>query len=75
MRGEDNRIGGRARPHPNHYVAGADFVGVINLYRKWNGTFTYPPNKQDEDTLKLLCSLGPKKKARRTAVVNIGLRF
>ena len=35
--------------NPNHsYAADADFVGMMNLYRKWAGTFTYPLKKKDE---------------------------
>lgn len=35
--------------NPHHaYVADADFVGMMNLYRKWNGTFTYPSKQKDE---------------------------
>ncbi len=34
--------------NPNHaYAAHTDFVGMMNLYRKWAGTFTYPLNKKD----------------------------
>lgn len=52
---EDYRsVGTRVRhtftcSNPNHaYVADADFVGMMNLYRKWSGTFTYPSRKKDE---------------------------
>jgi IS605 OrfB family transposase len=35
--------------NPHHpYTADADFVGMMNLYRKWAGTFTYPLKKKDE---------------------------
>ena len=35
--------------NPHHaYTADADFVGMMNLYRKWNRTFTYPSHKKDE---------------------------
>ena len=35
--------------NPNHsYAADADFVGMMNLYRKWAGTFTYPRKKKDD---------------------------
>ncbi len=36
--------------NPHHaYQADADFVGMMNLYRKWVGTFTYPSkNRKDE---------------------------
>ncbi len=30
------------------YQADADFVGMMNLYRKWTGTFTYPSQKKDD---------------------------
>ncbi|MCL4319097.1 MAG: zinc ribbon domain-containing protein [Firmicutes bacterium] len=36
-----------ANPH-HSYVADADFVGMMNLYRKWSGTFTYPSRTKDE---------------------------
>ncbi len=36
--------------NPNHsYTADADFVGMMNLYRKWNGTFLYPRKKNRAD--------------------------
>ncbi|PSR35121.1 MAG: transposase [Sulfobacillus benefaciens] len=36
--------------NPDHaYVADADFVGMMNLYRKWNGTFTYPSQKRKDE--------------------------
>ncbi len=40
--------------NPDHaYQADADFVGMMNLYRKWNGTFTYPSKKKKtKDELK-----------------------
>lgn len=51
----DYRTGGVRVKHtftcsnPNHsYVADADFVGMMNLYRKWSGPFTYPANKKDD---------------------------
>ena len=35
--------------NPNHsYAADADFVGMMHLYRKWAGTFTYPSQKRDD---------------------------
>ncbi len=35
--------------NPHHpYRADADFVGMLNLSRKWSGTFTYPSKKQDD---------------------------
>ncbi len=35
--------------NPDHsYTAGADFIGMVNLYRKWKSTFTYPSKKKDE---------------------------
>ena len=38
--------------NPDHsYKADADFVGMMNLYRKWNGTFTYPLKKKDDPKL------------------------
>ncbi|CAB3395463.1 protein of unknown function [Kyrpidia spormannii] len=34
--------------NPNHrYNADADFVGMMNLYRKWTKTFVYPRNGDD----------------------------
>ncbi|WP_053958338.1 zinc ribbon domain-containing protein [Sulfobacillus thermosulfidooxidans] len=48
------QVGSRQRhtftcSNPDHvYRADADFVGIINLYRKWSGTFTYPSRKKDE---------------------------
>ncbi len=51
---EYHRVGTRIQPtftcsHPDHtYTADADFVGMMNLYRKWAGTFTYPSKKKDE---------------------------
>ena len=45
--------------NPNHaYVADADFVGMMNLYRKWNGTFTYPSKKKESP--RALCVDEPK---------------
>ena len=36
--------------NPHHaYTADADFVGMMNLYRKWNRTFTYPSQKKTEE--------------------------
>ena len=38
--------------NPDHsYRADADFVGVMNVYRKWNGTFTYPLKKKEDSSL------------------------
>ena len=35
--------------NPEHsYQVDADWVGMMNLYRKWAGTFTYPSQKKDE---------------------------
>ena len=35
--------------NPHHdCVADADFVGMMNLYRKWCGTFAYPSKMKDE---------------------------
>ncbi|MCL4318776.1 MAG: transposase [Firmicutes bacterium] len=47
--------GNRTGPHfacqnPSHlYHADADFVGMMNLYRKWNGSFVYPRKKNRAD--------------------------
>jgi len=36
--------------NPDHaYTTDADFVGMMNLYRKWNGTFTYPAKKTKDE--------------------------
>ncbi len=36
--------------NPNHhYGADADFVGMMNLYRKWQRTFSYPSKKSKKD--------------------------
>ncbi len=36
--------------NPAHsYHTDADFVGMMNLYRKWNGTFVYPRKKKRAD--------------------------
>lgn len=36
--------------NPVHsYRADADFVGMMNLYRKWNGTFVYPRKKRADE--------------------------
>jgi IS605 OrfB family transposase len=36
--------------NPNHaYVADADFVGMMNLDKKWQRTFTYPSQKHKKD--------------------------
>ena len=55
---EHRKVGQRVKHtftclNPNHsYQADADFVGMLNLYRKWNGTFAYPRKKKRADESK-----------------------
>ena len=39
--------GGEAQNIPYH--ADADFVGMMNLYKKWTKTFTYPRKNAGDD--------------------------
>lgn len=53
---QEHRHGGTRVTHtftcanPDHsHVADADFVGMMNLYRKWSGTFTYTSQNKKDD--------------------------
>ncbi|MHB1612072.1 MAG: zinc ribbon domain-containing protein [Sulfobacillus sp.] len=50
---QGNRIGHHfACQNPSHsYHADADFVGMMNLYRKWNGSFVYPRKKRADEPM------------------------